>query len=658
MAIPAWAGIDDALVRFDRKTWIFLGSCIALFFLFVALKWHNSSMGFWNTLANDGSKEQYGLLAGTPRPIRSDEWQVNASFMLSQYHKGFPVENKALGAGKTPLAFGLPARTLVSMVKPAFWGYFLLDIERGYSWHWNFKLFPFLIVSFLLLMLLTGNHFLLSVTGSLWLFLSSATQWWSIYTELFTYGMACVIAVIYLLMSTRLLHLAISGIVLVLAAYSYAMILYPAYMVPLAYALLALIIGYLIYNRGQFLAVYKTRLAWRIGILAASGALTLLLLFLFYTEIRETLHTVMNTVYPGRRSETGGDFSFYRLFTDDFSLFLDESKIPPEWGNICELSSFLMLSLVPSLILVADYFKKKKRDYVLLALIVFQAVMFWYMIFGFPGFLSKLTFLNVSPSNRVFFIFGFVNVLLTILFLARHRIAILPERPWIPWVTLGALGIIIYVLHQYLNSQINGYFSDIKIWTSTVLFTALNWLVLQFHRGKVYQSVFIGLLALLLLPNLRINPLNQGLGAYMDNRVYKTIESIRDKEPDAGWVVFGKYTTPNFVKAAGANCFNGVQFAPPFADLHILDPQMKYDSVYNRFAHIGFTTLIQPNDSIEFALKQNDLYMIRMDPCSPRLTRMGIKYVMFTYEPVPVELDCMEEVAILPNHYIYRRREG
>ncbi|MDQ3015393.1 MAG: hypothetical protein M3R25_01530 [Bacteroidota bacterium] len=645
------------LIHFDKKVWIYIGICIFLFFLFVALKWHNASIGNWNLFANDGGDPSRGIIAGTPRPIRSDEWQVYSSFILSQAAQDFPISNMALGAGNTPLTFNLPTHHIVSAIKPALWGYYFIDLERAYSWHWNFKLFPFLIVSFLFLMLLTKNHFVLSVTGSIWLFLSSAIQWWSIYTELFTWGMLSVIALIYILYADRSLKILLASIVLILSAYSYAMILYPAYQVPFAYFLLAILIGYLLAYKVRLVDSFRQNMMLRIGSLALVFAGVGLFIFLFYQETKDTISLLTNTVYPGKRSETGGDFSFAKMFADNFSWFMNEQKFPEVWGNICELSSFLMLSLIPTLILIADFFKKRKIDPVLLTLMILQFILFIYIVIGFPPFLAKITLFSVSPSNRTFFIFGFINVIFTILFITRHQIVILKNNRITQIASLIILVLLAYLLNSLLNHQISIYFSEVKVITATLIFASLTWLTLQFHRDRLYSYSFIVLILLVVLPNIRVNPLSIGLAPYFENETYKAISEIRAKDPNAGWAVFGSIITANFVKATGVNCFNGVQFVPPFEKLHILDSGMKSDSVYNRFAHIGLTTMIDGNDSVEFELKQNDMYMIRMDPCSPKLTQLGIKYIVFTYQPQEVEVECMTGIIGLPGHVIYQRND-
>src|SRR4030095_1515792 len=140
------------------------------YLLFICFKWHNSSIAFWNSQINDGSSQKRGLVAGRPLAIRSDEWWTGSSFLVAQVQNHFPISNEAIGYGKTPLLFALPTNHILSKARPILWGYYFLDSERAFSWKWNFEIFPFLISSFLFLMLFTRNNFIISLFGSICLF--------------------------------------------------------------------------------------------------------------------------------------------------------------------------------------------------------------------------------------------------------------------------------------------------------------------------------------------------------------------------------------------------------------------------------------------------------------------------------------------------------
>ncbi|MEO6132185.1 MAG: hypothetical protein ABIQ02_10080 [Saprospiraceae bacterium] len=644
------------LIHFDTKVWIFIGSCLFLFFLFVALKWHNSSIPRWNVMVQDGGNPRRGLLAGEPLLIRSDEWLVSSSMEIAQVKEGFPVSNEALGAGKTPLLFGLPTNHLVSFIRPSFWGFYTLDIERAFSWQWNFRIWPFLIASFLFLMLFSRNNFLISLFGSLWLFLSSAVQWWSMSTELFTYGLTATIAFIYILYSDKPRALIISSILFLISSFSFVVVIYPAYQVPMAYLLMVLIAGYLLVHKNELRIKFKSGLRLKLIAFGSSFAILLIFIYVFYHETRETIHLMSNTVYPGRRDEKGGDFQFIKLFTDNFSMFMNMIKYPANWGNICEASSFLFISPFASIIILIDFIKSRKTNPLLIALVIFQCVVLFWMLIGFPGILAKLTLFNVSPSYRSFFILGFANVLTTLLFLAHHKNVVMKNNMVTKIISLVIIFGIMYSINYLLNKQSSQFFTTAQVWKSTLIYTALVWLMVSFNLNKVFKYSFFALGLLILLPNARINPLSKGLSPYFDNAVYKAVSEVEHSDPGQGWILFGSFTYGNFLKAAGVNVLNGNQCIPPLDKMHILDPEMKSDSIYNRYAHIDVLPFID-QDSVKFTLIQPDRYSIRMDPCSPRLQQIGIKYIAFTYQPQPVEVECMTPVKSAPGILIYKRND-
>ena len=474
---------------------------------------------------------------------------------------------------------------------------------------------------------------------------------------MFTFGCVTVISVIYILYSEKPKIILLNSIFLLLGAYSYAMFLYPAYQVPFAYFLLALILGFVIRYRSRFKQIFTQHLPWKLLSAGLTIAALGCLLYIFYDETKETINVLTNTVYPGQRNEKGGDFTFLKLFTDNFSLFMNQDKFPVNWGNICELSSFLMLSPIASILIIVDIIKTKKVEPLLLSVLVFQAVILIWLFFGFPEAIAKYSFFKTSPSYRTFFVFGFTNCIATILFLAHRRTILFKNRSPVKIISFAIILTICYAINSQLNKQGMSYFTSGQVVLATLIFACLNWLVTHFNERKNYQYAFYGLALLFVLPNVRINPYSYGLSPYFENNVFKTVSGIHAKDPNAGWLVFGNFTWANYIKAAGIKCYNGVQFAPPLEKLHILDPTMKNDSIYNRYAHIACSSMIDGRDSIKFTLKQSDMYSIQMDPCSPRLTQLNIKYILFTYEPQAIEVQCMTLVENDLHLFVYKRNE-
>jgi len=643
------------LIKFDRKTKIYIFICLLLYFFFVACKWHNASIASWNSVFNNGGNEERGMIAGKPREIRSDEWLVGSSFRLAQENHHFSITNEALGYGKTPLLIGLPTNHILSIIKPVLWGYYFLDGERAFSWEWNFKIFPFLILSFLFLMLFTGNNFTLSVFGSAWLFLSSAIQSWSISTEMFTYAFAIIISLIYILYSNKIGPILLNGLIFILSSYSFALVLYPAYQVPLAYFIAALLIGYIISRKDLRLWEKKYIKA---SIITLSLLILFVLLYFFYQECKDTIKVLSHTAYPGSRSEVGGGFSFISMFRDNFSWYMDDSHFPPSWVNICELSSFLMLGPIVLMLVLYSFGKTRKINPLLIPFLLYLLMLYTWLFMGFPQFLAKVTLFYTSPVQRTFFIFGFSNIIFTLLYFGQFKedveIVNTNRKKAIVFITIFAVA---FLINYFLRKQSERFFSIQQMFNATILFSVLNWLAVYFNTRKVYQHLFMAACFFFCASNIFVNPLSKGLSPYFENELYKSASAIEHKDPGAGWVVFASMTAPNLLKAAGINCFNGVQFAPQLKKFSFLDSSYQNKNIYNRYAHILFFPSRDGTDSVKFTLAQGDVYYVHMDPSSLRLKQMGIKYIVFAYKPLEIEIRDLLPIKEVVGFYIYKRKD-
>jgi hypothetical protein len=645
------------LIRFDRKTKMFIGICSFLFVFFVTFKLHNSSVGYWNSQMPGGHGDRIGIVAGDPLPIRSDEWLVTTPFTLSQEKNHYPVTNESLGYGKIPLIMGLPAYHLLSMIKPSLWGYYFLDNERAFAWQWNFKIFPFLIAVFLFLMLFTRNNFMVSVVGSCWLFLSSSIQWWSINTEIFTYGLLTITALLYILYSNKTKLIILNGVVFILAAYSFAMILYPPYQIPFAYFLMALLAGYIL-SRKDLKQIWLNK--WvKLSVLAVSGLCLLLLMVYFFEECKDTIKIITNTVYPGKRSEIGGNITFLNMFHDNYSWWLTPNSFPVQWVNSCELSSYLMLWPIVVILILYSFAKTRRIDPLLMMLLLFIAVVNVWLLWGFPEWLAKLSMFSTSPGKRTLFVFGFANIVFTIIYLGRLQKPVVQnpgqQKMAIHFaIIFGAVFLINYLVNKRTT---DAHFTKTQIFNATIFAAVLNWLILYFAERKIFQQLCYAVIMAFVAGNLFINPLSKGLSPIFENEIYKTVSEIEAQDPGQQWVVFGHMFAPNFLKAAGIKCYNGVQFAPRVNKLHVLDPDGSRSKIYNRYAHIMFLPFIEGKDSVDFVLQQDDYYHVKMNPCSPRFKQMGIKYIMFAYRPPEMEVRSMSFVKETFGFYIYKRND-
>ena len=158
-------------------------------------KVHFSSVGIWNSHLRRDSQLP-GLVSGSPQTIRSDEWMLGVPWLLSQAatNPAWSVSNPSIGAETSALLVGLPTSHWSAIFRPAHWGFYFLDVERGFSWMWMWRS-AVVFAAFLLLFLeLTGGSWACALEGSIWIFFSGFVQWWlaSIAEILSYWALACV----------------------------------------------------------------------------------------------------------------------------------------------------------------------------------------------------------------------------------------------------------------------------------------------------------------------------------------------------------------------------------------------------------------------------------------------------------------------------------
>lgn len=637
------SSIDEfELIRWDKPTKIFVGICIFLFVIGVAGKFHFSHAPIWYQIFGENAKMKKSVIFGTPQTIRSDEWLVEMNRQLNQANKHFPVSNESVGPLNSPYLTGAPILDWTSLFKPYHYGYVLFGAERGWSYLSLFNIFFFLISFFLFLKLLLKNNFWLSFLGTFWIYLSSDVQWWSIQLNLLAPLSAAFVCMVYLLQTKNTAIMAINAFLIVAFLYNFIYFIYPPRQIPLSYLFALIFIIYSIKNYSFYLSNILTK---AIFVVLIFGTL-IALLYNFYEISKETIEIVGNTVYPGKRVSTGAGFRFTRIFSEFLYYHLTPEKVPTDYGNICEASNFLMFFPVVILLYLGIVFKSRIQNIYITSLSIFVLFLAIYIFLGIPEFLAKVTLFTMVPSFRLTYALGIASVIMTLIFI-EWQLSLDKSLRNSPSSTVIILIVAIIGLASVLFSEnvaLNGFFKSNQIIISIIVFAA-SFVCLAYSFKKEVAIAFLVFVCLYNVKNFSANPLSSGLDALFKNPLHLQVKQIIKEDPDAKFIVFGQFIFSDFIKSTGTTVLSGTKFAPDFTKLKILDPIGRYDSVYNRYAHIVYNSYTSPNDTVVFQLAQNDLYSVYIDPCSPKLKAIGVKYVVFAYEPQAVEVRCMEMIS-------------
>lgn len=641
------------LIRWDRPTKWFVGICIALFVIGVAGKFHFSHSSIWYQFFGETQKMKKNIIFGKPHTIRSDEWLVDVPSYFSQAENSYPLENPSIGPGTSALIQGLPVKHIITVFRPLHWGFMLFDVERGISWLWMWRTLGCIMSVFLMFQILTKSNFILSLFGAFFIYFSSGIQWWGIFTEPITFSILASIGLLGIVFSRDIKGLFIYTIIFILFSYSFVVNpLYPPRQVPVMYLVLIITIVYIIKNYKKSIIFNELRYIKIISIIGSAFLLGFLLIYFYLLNI-DTLNIVFNTIYPGKRASNGGDLDWTKFFSEYYWLFLSADNIPSKWANICEASGFLLFFPVVLYQIIRNIMNKKSNDIMIIALTIYLFLGLVYMFIGFPTIISKLTLFSMAPPFRFLYGFGITNIFLVIVYLSSDNYKTNSFKPIeIFLFTCVSIGLLFLIGH-FTSIELNGFLSVNQIIFSVLIFSTLFVLLLQ-QNQKILQYVFMCLVILIVIKNVNANPFSRTMEQFTKNSIRNKISHIVERDKTSGWIVMGnQMIISNFLKTTGANVWSGVKYAPDMQKLKILDPSGSKDSIYNRYAHILYFPYVSSNDTVIFNLAQMDMYTVVMDPCSERLRKIGVKYVVFTQPPLSEEVRCMELID-KESLYIYK----
>lgn len=637
----ARAGSDAGAITFTPATMGVVILALAMAAAGMVGRLNFSSVGMWNQYLPSAGIED-PTLVGHPRAIRADEWLVATPWMLSQAANGYPLENPAVGSLHSTLLTSMPVRHAVAAVQPEFWGFAFFDVERAISWYWMYKLFGLFVSSLLLLLLLTRGDGLTSAMGALWLCLSSFTQWWfsTNLPEMLIGLCMALLGVLYICKAERRVMRIAGALATLLGAATFVFQLYPPFQVPLAYAGAAVVVGVMASRTSRMR--FRAAAPERVILMMACAALMAGLVLLVLIDARETISTVVATVYPGRRFSVGGSVPWWMALDGIFEAWrVGEATFPWTNSNASESSDFVMLfPLAVAALLFVD--RRLWRDPLVISLSVFCLLLYAWMVIPLSAELanlvSRLTLLSFVPPNRATAALGLASILLVAVVVARMRaLGRGPGRVGTSFfVILAALATYQYgALLQDLDPT---FFVGARIMLGCVVAGLMGWALARgSRRAFAMAALFIA------IPGLLVNPLSRGLAPLLEQPVLAAaVAADGDKAPR--WLVIGNFVIPQAFKAVGLDVFGGARYAPDILSMEILDPGHRHADVWNRYAHVQVESAAGiPNP--RFTLVQGDLYRLQVDVCSEQLDALRIERVAYAGSAPHPDMRCLHPIG-------------
>lgn len=637
---------------------------LALLGVCVAVGLSGSSIGTWCDLLGT---EDSGLILGTSRSIRSDEWAVSTPTLLAQAYNGgnsYAYFSDTIRGTATDyyMGFRQPVYDIGMIFRPFHLGYLFLPVGNALSFYWFGRLIALALVSFEFGMFLTKGRKGLSAVFMLLITLAPAVQWWftTALTDLLIYSMLSVVLFDKYAKQQSWAKRIPYTLGILMCAGCFVMVLYPSWQAPLVYVLLGMILYVILDNRKNFAFGIKDA-----AVIAAGCAGIAALILYIMNKSAETVRIISQTVYPGERFETGGgSFPHMNSYVNNIWMALTGYVAGPG-SNPCEnaqLIDLFPLCYIPALVVLI---RDKVKDKLLIILTALSAFFGIWCIAGFPSFLAKITFLSNSQSNRTVIIFEFCNIMLLI---RGMSLMTGPLGRRAAALSAGACALVLAFANGifYKAFYVNHTFAKLALFAaSLMIFAAVFYLTLR--RGAKNGRMALGALLLLIvfMGGAVVNPLRRGVGALEKIEWVQEIKSVGEsgENPKDGtydgrlWLVDNeRQPFNNLPLLCGRSTFNATAVYPDLETMSLLDPTGQYSDIYNRYAHITAIIIEEGEPYFESGGSEDTMVVyLTLDD----VQKLGVDYITSRRELTGMQTENtgLTRVNDSEVYYIYKLQE-
>lgn len=594
-----------------------------LLIMLVSFKISGSSMGCWKLFLGDGES---GIRLGEPRVWRSDEWGTLTPLCFRQQYNTLGAYNRysqTLGSILTDnmLVYGQPSWDILTLFRPFYWGYLFFGSERGLSWFWCSRLIVLFLSWFELGMLITDGQKKLSVMLSICVSFAPFLQWWFAINglvEMLIYGACFVLGSNYLVsraFNPRKIAVAVG---MAVCAVGYVLTFYPTWMVPVAWGFVPLFLWVVIWKFNRNVSRRVDVVPWLLIFVITAAGLTVLAVTSW-----DVIKAELNSVYPGNAPSSSGGTGLWWMMKYPISLVSRFSMNE----LIVENSSIICFAPAGFILALWVIIKEKKKDPLLILLLVMNLFLAWYYCVGIPKWLAKMLLLSFVNSNRGPQVLGFLRLTLFV------RAVALKEKAPKRW--LAALAAVIssavpmrlalgFTKYEPGGLRYEYFDTAEKIVVVWEILAVVFYLLYRARKSK-YTMAVLGVCTVVLASSIWINPVAKGVPEITKSETMQQIRDLVKEDPQAIWLVADMaYPATNIPAMAGADCLNTTQTYPQKTRWEMLDPEGEYEDIYNRYCHIraslGNKTMLElvSTDYVEVTLSPEDL------------KKLNIRYIVST----------------------------
>lgn len=615
---------------------------IILFVILVCLKINYSSSPILDDIIQPSFKvTENDIIIGKTRPIRTDDYVIGVTSVLSQYHNNFELVNNKLMAKELIMNLypRIVNRNIISILcAPEHIGFLFLPFENAFSFLKFFMWFVGFFSIFEMIMILSNKNKVLSLSFTLLIIFSPVGLWFD--TVSYVAYVSLLFDILYLFLTTEnKWKKLILSIIFGWVGACYVMLIYPAWQVPYGFLFLVLAIS-LLYN-------YRDKIKKRDFLYALLAIIVAAILVIpNIVSSLEQYKLVTNTVYPGKRSVNGGGGLLYLFYYVGSLLFPIK-----EVGNACEISGFISLFPVPIILGVIQLIKNiknKKKDAYLFLLLILEFLFLYFDIFGGKLF-GKITLLYLVPTVRLSVVIHLICIIIMYRLLSHYSTSEKNKHIIIIGViSLIISMIVVYIDRRLLNSFTNGLYIGNLITICLVIFYFILFFLLIINNKKYNIIIYLLLGMVSLFQLLTINPLVIGVDVYLDKPLSKEITKISNKDKDGIWISTDSEYLQQYALASGARVLNTNNYFPNYDYWKLIDKEKKYDKVYNRYARVVINLT---DDNTSFKLIATDVFRLNLNYND--ICKLGINYIVTETD---YENDLFDTIYYEGDTYIYKTR--
>ena len=339
----------------------------------------------------------------------------------------------------------------------------------------------------------------------------------------------------------------------------------------------------------------------------------ILLVLSYFISTKEYIQIINQTVYPGKRVEYGSN-EIDKLLCYAQSLFF---PIKDMYNN-SESGVFFCLFPLSTLLSLYYSIKSKKKDLLSILLLIVEIPMIIYTTIGLPPIVAKLLLFTHSTSVRMIDILGLVQVILIVRLLSFYK-----DEKYIKPI-VGSIIAIIFACESVLICKFSfaDYLNKYRMILLFILIFFLSFYLMTNYKDKGFKKFGILISVVSICSGICVRPISIGLASVYTKPAAQEIQKIVSTDPKSKWVTIGGIETPSFTVMCGAPTINFVNTYPNLKLWHTLDPDKKYEKIYNRYEHVK---VILTQEDTSFALLQNDYITLSLS--YKDLKKAKLKYV-------------------------------